>query len=192
MPGSFIGINDDDSDDILARDAVLMSTMSPDFSGVLAQGGVWPPAADSRLIIQRRGDRLLIVPVKVSRSVLETLRPVLETLRPVIERVAELVALPGGWNSYDASPVSATAMHRTLEFLLEHVTPGVDRPDVVPTVRGGLQLEWHNNGLDVEVEIASDGPVSLFMEDTTTGETTEMKLIGNEQRMRRWLTRASG
>lgn len=185
MPGSFIGINDDDSDDILARDAVLMSTMSPDFSGVLAQGGVWPPAADSRLILQRRGDRLLIVPVKVSRSVLET-------LRPVIERVAELVALPGGWNSYDASPVSATALHRTLEFLLEHVTPGVDRPDVVPTVRGGLQLEWHNNGLDVEVEIASDGPVSLFMEDTTTGETTEMKLIGNEQRMRRWLTRASG
>lgn len=111
---------------------------------------------------------------------------------PVIERVVELAELPGGWNSCDANPVSATALRRTLEFLLEHVTPGVDLPAVVPTVRGGLQLEWHNNGLDVEVEIASDGPVSLFMEDTTTGETTEMNLIGNEQRMRRWLTRASG
>lgn len=111
---------------------------------------------------------------------------------PVIERVVELATLPGGWNSYDASPVSPTALHRTLKFLLEHVMPGVDHPSVVPTVRGGLQLEWHNNGLDIEVEIASDEPVSFFVENTRTGEISEMILTGNEERMRQWLTRASG
>lgn len=188
MPDRLVGVNDDYCDDVLTRDAVLVSTMSPDFSGALAQGGVWPLVADSRppgLFLRRRRDQIRIVPVDVSRSTLET-------LMPVIERVIELAELPGGWNSYDANPVSATALRRTLEFLLEHVTPGVDHPSVVPTVRGGLQLEWHNNGLDVEVEIASDKLVSFFVEDTTTGETGEMNLSGNEERMRQWLTRASG
>ena len=188
MPDGLVGVDGDEGDDILTRDTVLVSTMPPDFSGTLAQGGVWPPAADSRapgLFLRRRRGQLRIVPVNVSRSALDT-------LLPVIERVVDLAELPGGWNSYEANPVSATALHRTLEFLLEHVTPGVDHPAVVPTVRGGLQLEWHDNGLDVEVEIAPDGPVSLFVEDTVTGETSEMNLNGNEERMRQLLMRASG
>lgn len=130
-------------------------------------------------------DRLRILSVNVDRSVIET-------LTPVIQRAAELALLPRGWNSYDASPVSGTALHRTLEFLLEYVASGVDRPVVVPTVRGGLQLEWHNNGVDVEVEMTPEGPVSLFAEDGTTGETDDVNLIGNEDRMRQWLMRASG
>ena len=60
-------------------------------------------------------------------------RSVLDALMPVIQRAIELTMLPRGWNSYDASPVSETALHRTLEFLLEYVTSGVDHPAVVPT-----------------------------------------------------------
>lgn len=119
-------------------------------------------------------------------------RSVLDALMPVIQRAIELTMLPRGWNSYDASPVSETALHRTLEFLLEYVTSGVDRPAVVPTARGGLQLEWHDNGVDVEVEMTPEGPVTFFAEDGTTGETDDVNLTGNEDRMRRWLTRASG
>lgn len=148
----------------------------PDFSGALVQGGVRPLSVDQL----RR-----IVPVNVDSSVVEA-------LKPVIQRAAELARLPRGWNSYDASPISAAVLQRTLGFLLEYVASGVDHPALVPTVRGGLQLEWHDNGVDVEVEITPDGSVSFFAEDGTTGETDDVSLTGNEDRMRQWLTRASG
>lgn len=182
-----VGAGDDHADG-LTGDAVLVSREGPDFSGTLVQGGVWPPSVDARaprLILQRQRDRPRILSVNVDRSVIET-------LTPVIQRAAELALLPRGWNSYDASPVSGTALHRTLEFLLEYVASGVDHPAVVPTVRGGLQLEWHDNGVDVEVEMTPEGSVSFFAEDGTTGETDDANLTGNEDRMRQWLTRASG
>ena len=61
-----------------------------------------------------------------------------------------------------------------------------------PLFEGGLQLEWYNNGLDIEVEVAPDGPVTFFVEDGATEEPIEMHLTGNENRIRQWLTRASG
>ena len=187
MP-NLVGIDDDYGDDILARDAVLASMASSGFSGALAQGGIWPPLDDSRrprLTLQRRRNHLRVVPVGVERSTLDA-------LMPVMERLAELMSMPRGWNSYDANPISGTALRRTIEFLLEHVAFGIDHPAVVPTIRGGLQLEWHNNGLDIEVEVAPDGPVTFFVEDGATEEPIEMHLTGNENRIRQWLTRASG
>ena len=128
MP-NLVGIDDDYGDDILARDAVLASMASSGFSGALAQGGIWPPLDDSRrprLTLQRRRNQLRVVPVGVERSTLDA-------LMPVMERLAELMSMPRGWNSYDANPISGTALRRTIEFLLEHVAFGIDHPAVVPT-----------------------------------------------------------
>lgn len=185
---SLIGVNDDYGDDVLGRGAVLPTIPWPVLSGALAQDAVWPASIDllgPRLTLQRRGNRLKVIPMGIERSILDV-------LMPVIERMAELVALPRGWDSRNASPVSDTALRRTIEFLLEHVADGIDCPVVVPTVHGGLQLEWHNNGVDVEVEVAPDGHVSCLAEDGSSEEPVELGLAGNEEWIRRWLKRASG
>ena len=184
---SLVGINDDYGDGILTRDAVLVSTASLGFSGALAQGGIRPSLVDSRrpvLLLRKHKNQLQVVPGDIERSTLDA-------LLPVIKRVAQLMALPRGWNSYDASPVSDSALRRTVEFLVEYVAVGFDLPVVVPTVHGGLQLEWHCNGVDIEVEVASDGHVAYFAEDDTMGEPVAVNLAGNEDRIKYWLTRTS-
>lgn len=185
---SLVGVHDDSGDDMLTKGAVLPSMPWSGLTGALAQDAIWPASNDSRgpkLTLRRRGNQLEVVPTGIERAILDV-------VMPAIERMAELVALPRGWDSRNASPVSDAALRRTLEFLLEYVADGIDCPVVVPTVRGGLQLEWHNNGVDVEVEVAPDGLVSCFAEDRRSEEPVEVGLAGNEGRIRRWLKRASG
>ena len=102
-----------------------------------------------------------------------------------------LLQLPRGWNSYDAEPVSVAAFEQATEFLTTYLVEGVADPVVVPTVRGGVQLEWHRHGVDVEVEISPDGSVSWCADDRRTGEESEAALAGQEETIRTWLRRAS-
>jgi len=37
-------------------------------------------------------------------------------------------------------------------------------PQIVPTVEGNVQVEWHRNGLDVEIEVRRDGDYELSIE----------------------------
>ncbi len=61
--------------------------------------------------------------------------------------------------------------------LLAHVmlsdTPA---PEIVPTVRGGLQLEWHVRNVDVELEILSPGRYLLSFEDRSSERELEVEL----------------
>lgn len=65
--------------------------------------------------------------------------------------LAELAALPPGWNSYNAKPVTPQAIE-TVRGLLTYLS-------IVPTSIGGLQIEGHAKGQDFEVEIAPDGTI---------------------------------
>ena len=114
-----------------------------------------------------------------------------QELLHALERACELQQLPRGWNSYGAEPVSDTAFRQTIEFLTAYVVRGIAGPELVPTVRGGLQLEWHRRGVDIEVEVSPDGSVSWCAEDRQSGREVEAVLIGHEETFREWLGRAS-
>jgi len=53
-----------------------------------------------------------------------------------------------------------------LARVMEHDTP---TPSVVPRVNGGLQLEWHLRGTDLEVSIDPDGGRSFWCEHAPSG-----------------------
>ena len=60
---------------------------------------------------------------------------------------AELSALSDGWDSYNAEPISQVAIYRLESF------------SVVPMSNGGIQLEAHRDGWDIEIEIDPDGRI---------------------------------
>jgi len=66
----------------------------------------------------------------------------------------ELRKLKPDWDSYKSSAIKEAAI-QTAEVLL------TAEPTVVPCSDGGLQFEWHTNGIDFEFRIAPDGREDL-------------------------------
>lgn len=62
--------------------------------------------------------------------------------------------LKKGWDTYDAEPISTQAIRTA-----EHLT-------AVPTSSGGIQLEMHAGGVELEIEITSTGRVKGILFET--------------------------
>ncbi len=59
-----------------------------------------------------------------------------------------------GWDSYSAKKtLKPEAGIFALKVLSDIMTSNPPAPAIVPTTRGGVQLEWHKNAFDIEVEI---------------------------------------
>jgi hypothetical protein len=41
----------------------------------------------------------------------------------------------------------------------------------VPTADGSIQCEWHEHGIDLEVEFLSNGGIEYYLLDSRTGKT---------------------
>jgi len=52
-------------------------------------------------------------------------------------------------------------------------------PSLVPTVRGGVQLEWHLRDIDLEVEVLSGSQVAGYYKDHRTSSSWEDDLSVN-------------
>ena len=167
---------------VLAGDAVLGQ-----LSGTWTLGS--PDALAGAFVRRARQD----APARPARriSIRARRRELPEQLVRALERAIELLQLPRGWNSYDAEPVSYAAFEQTVEFLTTYLVEGIAGPALVPTVRGGVQLEWHRRGVDIEVEISPDGSVSWCADNRRTGDEFEAALAGHEETIRTWLRRAS-
>lgn len=84
-------------------------------------------------------------------------------LEPVLDQMNELLALPADWNSYGAKPISPDACTEAFNILRNEEWAG-PLPTVVPTPRGGVQLEWHSKERDVEIEVLPDWSIGVLIE----------------------------
>jgi hypothetical protein len=109
-------------------------------------------------------------------------------LRAVVESVAELLSLAPDWDSYGAAQVSLRAAQSAVQLLLRFSNEnGIEPPALVPTSRGGLQLEWQRTRRIVEVEITAQGSAVLFVADIQRGEESEVVLTQSLDPLRRAL-----
>jgi hypothetical protein len=83
-------------------------------------------------------------------------------VHPFVEQMKSVHALKPGWDGPEARPVSSEAFRATLVILEETMARDTIAPTVVPVSDGGLQLEWHCAGVDLEVYIERDGQVSAW------------------------------
>ena len=80
-------------------------------------------------------------------------------MKQLLMKLNELAALPNDWDTYGASRITQKAIDAATIFLnVLYIDDGF-RPQIVPTSRGGLQFEWHQNGYDIEIEFDADGVI---------------------------------
>ncbi len=75
---------------------------------------------------------------------------------PSLRRCAPLLSLPCGWNSAGAPPIEARAIQLAMDALWSFMADKGSLPQWTPTRSGGVQLDWHENGIDLEIEFAPD------------------------------------
>lgn len=86
-----------------------------------------------------------------------------------LDRISGLTALAVGWNGYDAREVKADMAIDAAKFLAKVAFPGIAAPSITPLAEGGLQVEWHRGGLDIEVAFSDDEP-GVYIVDREGGE----------------------
>ncbi|MEX0938314.1 MAG: hypothetical protein WDZ59_10685 [Pirellulales bacterium] len=106
-----------------------------------------------------------------------------KTSRDVIEDICTIVNLPANWDSHGAYPIDIKCATVAIEIALLYLTRDTPRPSVVPTVRGGIQVEWHVRDFDVELKIDSPEQIELFFEDLRTGESWEEDITTDSARL---------
>ena len=87
-----------------------------------------------------------------------------------VDDLNTILALNENWDSYGAHKIQANAALAALKIMLAAMKDKTPIPAIVPTSTGSIQLEWHRSGIDLEVEITSNGNYSVFYEDGT-GQT---------------------
>lgn len=63
---------------------------------------------------------------------------------------------------FSVSRIQPKAVERMLELLTSILDPDTAPPSAVPTSQGGVQVEWHQGGVDLEIEVTASGKIEYF------------------------------
>lgn len=129
--------------------------------------------------IAKRGKRpTILVPQEVLQSA---------WFSAAIARIAELFELGENWDGYQGRPIAVEHALNAVGFLLRVMSPDTPAPAIVPLSDGGVQLEWHQGGLDIEATFTSDDDRGLYWEELNSGSEFEGSLEGSTDDLRRLL-----
>ena len=109
-------------------------------------------------------------------------------LEELQEKLAELCALPEGWDSYDGRAVLPGIALFAREILDRVYEDGLPMPSLVPGSDGSLQIEWHCMDYDIEVDILAPYDVECCRGDIRTdGEDDELRLTADFTELHAWI-----
>ena len=93
------------------------------------------------------------------------------------DRLDELTSLPRGWDGYNGEPVSPGCAQFAANLIERLCVANVPAPQLVPGADGTLQLEWHTNGCDVEVDVlgSHSGIATRFVIKTAVYEAINVQ-----------------
>ena len=87
--------------------------------------------------------------------------PVGHWLRPTLKKMDALPFDTDNWST-GAKRTDRNAVNRLIE-VLTHILPlDAPPPSVVPTWAGGVQAEWHCNGVDLEISVNPGKSVEFY------------------------------
>ena len=86
-------------------------------------------------------------------------------LEPILCSFGDLMALPPDWDSYGGRPIAHGAVDRALDLLASIMEDSTPVPSIVPIPDGGVQMEWHLAGVDLEITLHGAGGGEVSFED---------------------------
>jgi hypothetical protein len=93
-----------------------------------------------------------------------------ERLQPLVLKLCELATLPENWDSYGAGRIDPICVVAAIGLVTSVVQENFALPIATPTNRGTVLLEWHRNGVDLEVEVFSQQSYQFHYECQASGE----------------------
>ncbi|WP_150002266.1 hypothetical protein [Iodidimonas gelatinilytica] len=99
----------------------------------------------------------------------------------------ELTSLRRGWDGYDGIAVSFRCANFAANLIERLYVDGVDAPQLVPGSDGTVQIEWHMNHLDIEIDILAPYRVIATRYDHLTGEDEEVELGSDFTQLAIWV-----
>jgi hypothetical protein len=95
---------------------------------------------------------------------------------PLVQGFVDLLTLPPNWDSYQAGTIDPKVVHDAMNFINAALGPTSPAPRVVPLSSGGLQVEWHRNGIDLEVVFDRGEEPFFYCINRANGEESEHSL----------------
>lgn len=87
--------------------------------------------------------------------------------------LTDFLWLEPNWDSYGALPIDPQQAMAALELLRRIMRNDTPSPQLVPTNRGGIQVEWHRSAIDIEIETLGHGRFLVSYEDANRAEEDE-------------------
>lgn len=102
----------------------------------------------------------------------------------VVQGFVDLLTLPPNWNSYGGGTIDPNLVHSAMTFLNGVLDPTCPAPRVVPLSSGGLQLEWHRAGIDLEIIYDRGEAPFFYYRNSNDGEEGDHDLATERHLLR--------
>lgn len=163
-----------------AIEAVARSSVSFESSSTLSKH-VWFSTAPAGVF----GDVVTVFAKESDDDIVHDLRSRRHHGGQALAALNALLQLGDGWDSYGAPRISRDALACTLGFL--NLLLQYPRGAVVPTGEGGIQLEWHTERIDLEIECLPSGQAVLSAVDSVLGQTEDRRIVPGHPAIDKWL-----
>src|SRR5439155_12376420 len=108
---------------------------------------------------------------------------------PVLQGFANVATLADGWDGSGALRIDRATINRALGTIERLLPSDAPAPSVVPIPDSGLQIEWHHNQRDLEIEFSPGGAIEFYFFDENTKEEREGPVGPNFVNVKEYLDR---
>lgn len=91
-------------------------------------------------------------------------------------RLMELIRLPVGWDGHSGRPVKRDIAEFAASVLASLMLPRIPMPAIMPLSYGGVQIEWHRKGWDIEIEISAPNQMHIYQYELQSGDEREFDI----------------
>ncbi|WP_170790255.1 hypothetical protein [Ruegeria lacuscaerulensis] len=107
--------------------------------------------------------------------------------RELKRRLNDLTSLKKGWDGYAGQPVSFNVAQFAANLIETLCIDGVPAPQLVPGSDGTMQLEWHLNGYDIEIDVLAPFDVVATRYDHISNVEDEIEIQSDFTELADWM-----
>lgn len=95
-----------------------------------------------------------------------------------LARLDRLANLGPAWDGMAAKGIAPGVVDAVREFVTSDLIDHTEiKPELVPTLEGGIQLEWHTSNVDLIIECEPSGQTSYYYRDVEADQESEGSLV---------------